>query len=267
MTYRRIEDRLWNDPKVRGLSPDAKLAFLYAITRPKAHVSGIDYLLDAVAVHETGLPAGRWKAALGELEVAELVEREGDLLWVRNLLRYQGSGPKVMAAVKEHLKGLHERPIVLRYLEETKGLEELLDTLSDKVSLGVSHTPSAPVPVPVVVGRGGGRARARRPAIPAELLALEWFESAWEKRLKAARKRPTETAEATQLERAVDYLASEGEDFLWRLVEDATAGGWQGFDKRWASPAKDRKGAPSRYEQELTAQWNQYHHLNRTEET
>jgi hypothetical protein len=47
--YRTIETSMWTDAKFRGLPAPARLLFLYLITNPHAHVSGIYYLPDVIA--------------------------------------------------------------------------------------------------------------------------------------------------------------------------------------------------------------------------
>ena len=117
--YRTIETSLWDDPRVRELMPDGKLLFVYLITNRHAHVSGIYYLPPPTAAYELGIPAKRYQYCIDTLSSAGLVtvDRVSSVIWVRNMLRYQAAGPKVMAGVAAHLLSLHNNPLIPQFLE------------------------------------------------------------------------------------------------------------------------------------------------------
>lgn len=112
--YRTIESSFWSDPKVRGLDPDAKLAFLYLITNDRAHVSGIYYLPTALFAHETGLSPDRVSGVVKRLIASGTISVDHDrsIFWVRNLFRYQGRGEKNIASATKHLATLHNSPLI-----------------------------------------------------------------------------------------------------------------------------------------------------------
>lgn len=122
--YRNIHTSIWTDPKVRELQPTAKLFFVYLITCPHAHLSGIFYLPDILIAHETGLKglASLWDT----LSIGYLVHRDrvSEIVWVTNMLRYQSSGEKSYISALIQLKNLHQSPLIDEYLYYYKDLLE-----------------------------------------------------------------------------------------------------------------------------------------------
>ena len=55
MAYKIIHETFWTDPDVQSLSPEKKLLFLYFISSPYAHYSGIYYIPMEVIPRESGL--------------------------------------------------------------------------------------------------------------------------------------------------------------------------------------------------------------------
>lgn len=117
--YRNIETRFWTDPKVRALPPEACLLFLYLITNPHTHVAGLYNLPEVLMAHETRLSPSDVSLALNTLSREHLAAYDPatEVVWVRNMLRYQGRGPKVAAAVAKQLKTLHRCPLIRSFLE------------------------------------------------------------------------------------------------------------------------------------------------------
>lgn len=82
-----------------------------------------------------------------------------------------------------------------------------------------------------------------RPQIPPPLAKLAWFPMAWVQRMQAAKengKKIGPTGERQQLERLLKALGDPeyGEAAVRSLVEDATAGGWQGIKLEWYQPRR-----------------------------
>jgi hypothetical protein len=139
--YRTIDTAFWTDPKVRSLPSDAKLLFLYLVTNTHTHVGGIYYLPDVVIVHETGLAAGVLDTLWDRVSSAGLVRRdpESEVLWVKNMLRYQGYGEKIFRSVAKHIATLHNCPLVNDFLAF---YPQVARFVSDRVSLGYSESGS-----------------------------------------------------------------------------------------------------------------------------
>jgi hypothetical protein len=149
--YRTICTQLWTDPKVRGLSRDGRLLFVYLITNPHTHLCGLYYLPQEIVKKETGIPDTLCHTLYDTLSSLELAlwDRDTETIFVLNMFRYQGRGEKNERSAATHLLSLHHcsliglffqrYPAVLTYW---KGYP--IDTLSD--------TPSElrpPVPDPV----------------------------------------------------------------------------------------------------------------------
>jgi len=122
--YRLIDTRLWSDPKVRELQPKAKLLFVYFITNPHAHFSGIYYLPLPVIRHETGLSRLAIETGIDTLSKGYLVcfDRLSEIVWVVNMLRYQGRGKKILQGVANQLESLHKCTLISEFLRHYKHL-------------------------------------------------------------------------------------------------------------------------------------------------
>lgn len=115
--YRTICCELWTDDKVQSLSPHEKLLFLYLITNPHSHLSGLYYLPTILIEHEVGLGRafdGAWKGLLKSPMAAYDAARSQ--VWVVNMLKYQGRGQKTDKGIASHLNTLHASPLVERFL-------------------------------------------------------------------------------------------------------------------------------------------------------
>ena len=168
--YRTLDAALWTDPKVRRLTPESRLVFVYLITSPHSHVSGIYYLPSVLIPVETGLNQVQVQAALKELTAPPPTDRRGhrrnhrqtagteqnrgesyglvlwdqeaETVWIRNALRYQGRGEKVLRAVANHVKSLRSAVLVPKFVAYYPQVKKFLDpafldTLSDTLSIGV----------------------------------------------------------------------------------------------------------------------------------
>lgn len=135
--YRTIEATLWIDGKVAPLSSLARYLFVYLITSPHSHLSGLYYLSDAAILRETRIPARNLPAAWRELEGAGLALRDGEreVVFVRRMLRYQGKGPRVMTSCARQVETLADSPLSKEFVETYPDVKKLLKyTLSDRVS-------------------------------------------------------------------------------------------------------------------------------------
>lgn len=111
--YRTIETSMWSDPKIRSLPPTGKLLFVYFVTNSHTHVSGIYYLPSVLAQHETGLENGSYDTLCHTLSELDLVQfdHEREIVWVKNMLHYQGVGDKTNISASNQLKCLHNSPL------------------------------------------------------------------------------------------------------------------------------------------------------------
>src|SRR3990167_2411876 len=147
--YRTIDTKFWTDQKIRKLSPHDKLLLLYLITNRHTHVSGLYVLPVVLIIHETELAAVAVSGGLHRLETAEVIryDPENEVVWVVNMLEYQGRGQKIVKAVEYHLASLDSEGLIAAFLQHyhTWGIKYS----SDRVSKPHPSRPS-PVPVPVL---------------------------------------------------------------------------------------------------------------------
>jgi hypothetical protein len=122
--YRSIDTALWSDPKVRSMSSEGKLLFIYLITNSHAHLSGIYYLPLVTVAHELGIEETKIRYQVDTLSNKKLVMFDDDfeIFWVVNMLFYQGRGSKIMTSVSKQLESLHDCPLIERFLNHYKHL-------------------------------------------------------------------------------------------------------------------------------------------------
>jgi hypothetical protein len=137
--YRKIEARMWTDPKFRRLKSNEKLVFLYLITCPGAHVSGVYYLSIAAACDETGLVEADLRYSIDTLSGLGLIRFDPDssTVWVVNMLRYQGRGEKIMISVAKQLADVHSDAIVEEFKRHYKSFNIPYRKGIDTLPIGV----------------------------------------------------------------------------------------------------------------------------------
>lgn len=155
--YRTIDSALWTDPKVKDLEPDAKLLFLYLITNPHTHVSGIYYILKTTIQTETKLTGKGIDRVSDILSRARLCRFDANLslVWVCRMMEYQARGEKARKSAAHHIiEDLHKSPLIMEFLREYPDVQreikpEILHTLTigypaqDQVA-----TPDSLFPIP-----------------------------------------------------------------------------------------------------------------------
>lgn len=136
--YRTIDAAFWTDPKVKALPANGRLLFLYFITNPHTHVSGIYYLPRNVMAHETGLQEKAVDTLCDTLSSAGFCgfDRVLELVWVKNMMRYQGRGEKNRRSAAHHVtEDLHNSPLAGEFLTAYPEVRALVsDTVWDRVS-------------------------------------------------------------------------------------------------------------------------------------
>lgn len=119
MAYKTIDETFWTDPKVRGLSVNNKLLFLYLITNPHSHYSGLYYLPMSVMALETGLKQIEVRRGIDTLSKGYIVKYDDDfqVVWVVKMALYQAKGEKMMAGIANHFGRLHNCPLIKDFLK------------------------------------------------------------------------------------------------------------------------------------------------------
>lgn len=132
-----IHESFWTDPKIQGMSRDGKLFFLYLITNPYVHVSGLYRLPQAVPKLETGV--GSEDGVLEELIRAGVIRWDAPrrVVWVVRMFRYQRSkGPKNLIAAANHLQLLHGSPLIQDFLMGYPEVKSFIGYPIDTLSMG-----------------------------------------------------------------------------------------------------------------------------------
>ena len=105
------------------LPTNAKLLFTYLITSPSSHLSGIYYLPLTTVSHETSLSQKETVEAFSLLADSDLVAYDDatNTVWVKNMLRHQGRGQKIIKSVEYQLASLHNSKLIKLFLEHYQG--------------------------------------------------------------------------------------------------------------------------------------------------
>jgi hypothetical protein len=119
MSYKLIHETFWTDPKVKELSVKNKLLFLYCITNPHSHYSGIYYLPTSVIKEETGLSKKEIRYGIDTLSERYLVKYDPQIscIWVVKMLKFQAQGEKQLKGIENHLKTLHNSSLIKDFLD------------------------------------------------------------------------------------------------------------------------------------------------------
>lgn len=182
--YRTVYCEFWTDPKVRSLSPHGKLVFLYLITNPHSHLSGIYYLPMTMMQVEIGIGRGI-DGALQELSTAELIYRQSShhQIWVVNMFRHQGKGQKTDSGVARHLNTLHASPLITRFLEYYPRITPYLPKDFYRYPIDAPSIPHADFASPVTVSDSDSSLLTKTnsdPDLMSKNLAQEDFEQFWQ---------------------------------------------------------------------------------------
>lgn len=134
--YRTVDTAFWTDPKVRQLSKECRYLLLYFITNTHTHISGIYYLPRAVISHETGVNGYGIDTLCDTLSSSGFCafDREREIVWVKNMMRYQGRGEKHIKSAARHLvEDLHKSPLTHEFVDAYPEVKREID---DRVSKG-----------------------------------------------------------------------------------------------------------------------------------
>lgn len=132
MSYKQIDERFWKDQKVKRLSKDGYLLFLYLLTSPHTHFSGMSEMtLDYVNI-DTPMTPHESKAAFKELVALGVLEydKANKIVWIKNMYKYQVKSEQQRKGAQNHLNALPKSEIC-RKLAALLGLDykHSLDTV------------------------------------------------------------------------------------------------------------------------------------------
>lgn len=232
--YRTIDSTFWTDPVIKKLSYQCRYLFLYLITNPVAHVSGIYVLSRSTIAHETGLKNADVNKCIDTLSIGvSPLERSGivrtdlekDVIWVVNMLRYQGNWEKCYRSAAKHLKeNLHKSFLIKEFLEKYPAVKRYYEGPDpDTLSIGVatpdtlchSGTGTGTGNTPLTPLKGGEEPKSKSQSLTSEEFLNAWnavahFQHAralTSKRLRAFRARVNDEFWLTNWRKALEHAA------------------------------------------------------------
>ena len=124
--YRTIDGAFWRDPDIRSLSVTDRYLFLYLITCPHSHASGVFYLPLVTLVHETGLSITGAKRVIDTLSKEHLAffDDQNEVFFVKSMFKYQGRGSKMIKAAANQLAQFGKSFLVNKFVEEYPEIRE-----------------------------------------------------------------------------------------------------------------------------------------------
>ena len=119
MSYRPVDEAFWTDPKVRSLSSNEKLLFLYFITNPHASFTGLYYLPLPALLFETGFTEKDFRKGMDTLSNGYQVlhDEPNSLFWVVKMAKFQVQSEKQIAGVRKHIATLQKSHLIARFAE------------------------------------------------------------------------------------------------------------------------------------------------------
>ncbi len=142
--YATIHAAIVDDPEFQALTPDAR--YVWYTLKLLLGASGIDLIrahIPALGM-ATGYPIDRLSDSLDGLEKGGWLVRQGDVLWLRNALRFNPqfniANPKHATHLRNHLEGLPRLKIVADFAAYY-GMEAPFEPVeTDSLSYSLSHS-------------------------------------------------------------------------------------------------------------------------------
>ncbi len=105
MSYRPVDERFWRDDKVRALDPKSKLLFVYFITCPSAHYSGVYYIPVPTICFETGMSECDVRKGIDTLSTGYMIAYEYPTseIFVSNMAKFQTMNEKQKKGIDLYL--------------------------------------------------------------------------------------------------------------------------------------------------------------------
>ncbi len=152
--------KFWTDSKVKQLTLTEKAIFLYLITNPHTHMSGLYYLPLSLATEELGTTV-KWPAIWHRFADLQIAYYDDDqrLVWVCKMYGYQGKGENIAKSVARHLQSFHPSFLLSQFISMYGFIKPLLSKdfiqwVGEGVQEGVHNplrTPSIPIPIPIPI--------------------------------------------------------------------------------------------------------------------
>lgn len=240
MSYRTVKESFWTDPKIRQLSSDEKLLFLYCVTNPHSHYAGIYYLPIIFMVEETGMSRKALDQCLANLESMLLIryDKVTSTMFVVKMFKHQngvGGNPKVIrSGVEKQLQNIHSHILIKAFIEEYQHLNLTLPqgciNVDSTFSQGTVPVPdTVPDTVPDINTPTVKKKNHLSPKDPEFIFTLpDWVGpevwAAYEEMRMAKKKPPTDKAR-TLVVKELERLKQLGHDPT-TCLEQSIRNGW-----------------------------------------
>ena len=152
MAYKSIHEGFWTDPKITELSSENKFVYLYFITNPHTHFSGIYYLPKQIIKVETSLTDRSIHRGIDTLSRGNFVVFDDKLrlIFVRKMLRYQIKdgrlNDKQLIGLKRYFNQLHKTFLIETFKDEYPDLDIPINGVS--IPIRISEPEPEPEPEP-----------------------------------------------------------------------------------------------------------------------
>lgn len=126
MIYKKIASSFWTDPDNCKLRPLERYLFLYFITCPHSHYSGIYYVPWSAILDETGLQGDAIKKLITNMAKQIKYDYDYKIVWVVNMAYHQLGNVKDISkdnriqGIANHLSSLHKCPLINEFLSHYK---------------------------------------------------------------------------------------------------------------------------------------------------
>jgi hypothetical protein len=183
LAERGFQTELWTDPFTQGLTPEAKLLFIYLWTNKHCNQAGLYEISLKTMAFDTGLAVEALSGLLSQLEPKVTWSAEQNLVWVKNFLKRQCKSQSFLIAAAKCLSAIKNKIMVEEFIKYNLKFNLDLSPLcgheggtvvppshhGGTTSLNPVPVPSpVPDPVPVVVKEKGIAKGERKTAKPVE---------------------------------------------------------------------------------------------------
>ncbi|MDO8654926.1 MAG: hypothetical protein Q7R48_00630, partial [bacterium] len=123
MAERGFQTELWTDSFIQGLSPEAKLLFIYLWTNKHCNQAGLYEITLKTIAFDTGLPlASLGIEILRQLEPKVAWYPEQNIVWVKNFLKRQCKSQSFLIAAVKCLKAMSSNSLVMEFINYNQSL-------------------------------------------------------------------------------------------------------------------------------------------------
>lgn len=221
-TNRTINSRFWTDRRVLKMPAEGRLLFLYLVTNPQSHLSGIYIQPRMMISYQTGLEVAKVDSMcdlLTEMGLCKF-DKEVDIIWVVRMAKYQMLGPKMQRAAAKQLLTLHDSPLINEFLETYPQVKRFYSTTHD-VSREINKPEDSVIPIPHKLDTPG-------------------FREMWAKWV-GYRKQIRRTLKETTIEFQFKMLVNYPVEVAIAMISQSITSGWEGIFEVRGHGKEDRK--------------------------